>query len=238
MLHSFSATGSDGANPYAGLIADAAGNLYGTTAFGGAGTNCAARLRHGVRAETDRDPDRAPQLRRQRRGTTLRRPDRRRGGQPLRHDRSGGASTNCGASGCGTVFELTPTGTLTVLHSFTFQRRGGSLCRPDRRRGGQPLRHDRSGGVRRWRHGVRADADRDPDRAPRLHRRRARGISQARPLIADAAGNLYGTTSRGGASSQLQRLRLRHRVQADADRDPDRAPQLRRQRRRNSPAPA
>ena len=33
-LYSF--TGSDGARPYAGLIADASGNLYGTTSSGGA----------------------------------------------------------------------------------------------------------------------------------------------------------------------------------------------------------
>jgi uncharacterized repeat protein (TIGR03803 family) len=36
VLHSFG-RGKDGASPYAGLIADAAGNVYGTTADGGAG---------------------------------------------------------------------------------------------------------------------------------------------------------------------------------------------------------
>jgi uncharacterized repeat protein (TIGR03803 family) len=39
VLHSF--TGSDGRNPQAGLIADSAGNLYGTTVAGGAsGSGC------------------------------------------------------------------------------------------------------------------------------------------------------------------------------------------------------
>jgi uncharacterized repeat protein (TIGR03803 family) len=36
VLHSFNHNGRDGVNPYAGLIVDAAGNLYGTTAEGGA----------------------------------------------------------------------------------------------------------------------------------------------------------------------------------------------------------
>jgi uncharacterized repeat protein (TIGR03803 family) len=38
-LHSFTG-GSDGGRPGADLIADAAGNLYGTTALGGANTSC------------------------------------------------------------------------------------------------------------------------------------------------------------------------------------------------------
>jgi uncharacterized repeat protein (TIGR03803 family) len=40
-LYSFTGGGTgDEANPDAGLIADAAGNLYGTTALGGANTSC------------------------------------------------------------------------------------------------------------------------------------------------------------------------------------------------------
>jgi uncharacterized repeat protein (TIGR03803 family) len=57
MLYSFTGSG-DGALPWAGMIADASGNLYGTT-YGG------------------------------------------------------------GADGQGTVFQLTPSGTLNILHSFT-----------------------------------------------------------------------------------------------------------------------
>ena len=69
VLHNFNYNGSDGALPEAGLIFDAAGNLYGTSFAGGIHTPChyaPTRLRDGVRvvAEWERrlDGDGAAQL--------------------------------------------------------------------------------------------------------------------------------------------------------------------------------
>jgi uncharacterized repeat protein (TIGR03803 family) len=64
VLYSFQG-GSDGADPFSALIADASGKLYGTTAVGGGGANCDDR-----------------------------------------------------GFGCGTVFELAPDGTESVLYAF------------------------------------------------------------------------------------------------------------------------
>src|SRR5205085_2485583 len=66
VLYSFSG-GTDGALPYAGLIRDAEGNLYGTTPYGGNSSSCA----------------------------------------PL---------------GCGTVFKLDRAGNEAVLHSFKYKK--------------------------------------------------------------------------------------------------------------------
>jgi uncharacterized repeat protein (TIGR03803 family) len=98
---------SDGANPYAGLIADRAGHLYGTTFNGGAsGLGVVFELLPGGR---------------QRVLHSFTGPD---GAHPyagLIGDSSGnlyGTAAQGGTSGLGVVFKLSPGGAYTVLHSF------------------------------------------------------------------------------------------------------------------------
>jgi uncharacterized repeat protein (TIGR03803 family) len=149
VLYAF-AGGSDGATPFSTPIADSAGNLYGTTYEGGAGdcggSGCGTVFKltkHGVETVLHAftgGPD---------------------GGSPeasLIADAAGnmygtaslGGTTGCGGSGCGTVFEISPTGTLTILYTF---------------QGGDD------------------------------------GAGPLSTLVSDAAGNLYGTTQYGGSTA-------------------------------------
>jgi uncharacterized repeat protein (TIGR03803 family) len=116
VLYTFSG-GNDGAHPWAGVIFDQSGNLYGTTEFGGA---------YGYGTVYELTPAAS--------GWTLKTlysfqntKDSQDGGQPfagLIFDSSGnlyGATTTGGAGGGGTVFELTPSGagwTFQTLYGF------------------------------------------------------------------------------------------------------------------------
>jgi len=159
ILHSF-ARGSDGVGPLAPLIADASGNLYGTTVAGGNGPCSMAFFGAGcgtvfeylpkgrlklLHAFSGGDDGVAPAARLisdvsgNFYGTTL----------------AGGSTHDCGAgalgiSGCGTIFKLAPNGAETVLYVF----HGGTD-----------------------------------------------GEYPASDLVADAAGNFYGTTLAGGGTA-------------------------------------
>src|ERR1700730_15697724 len=154
VLHSF--TGSDGANPNAGLIADSSGNLYGTTFNGGASGSGGCMI-SGCGVVFKLSPDGTETVLHSFRCLYRRCPYGANPNAGLIADSSGnlygatvhGGGSGCAGYGCGVVFKLSPTGTEKVLYSFT----GGS-------------------------DGANPDA----------------------VLIADSAGNLYGTTYGGGAS--------------------------------------
>jgi uncharacterized repeat protein (TIGR03803 family) len=117
-LHSFE--GTDGSAPEAGLVQATDGNLYGTTSYGGSDGICSRGLGCGtVFAITPSGTL-----------TTLHSFDRRDGDTPSAGlvqatngnlygtAAYGGANGSCPRSGCGTVFKITTTGTLTTLRSF------------------------------------------------------------------------------------------------------------------------
>ena len=118
VLYSFAGGVDDGRSPQAELIRDAAGNLYGTTYAGGGGVcpnGCGTVFKLDM-AGTE---------------TVLHRfrknPDARSPAAGLIRDAAGnlygttyygGGGHSC-SDGCGTVFQLDPSGTATLLYSFT-----------------------------------------------------------------------------------------------------------------------
>jgi uncharacterized repeat protein (TIGR03803 family) len=126
VLHTFALDGVDGTTPYGGLTRDAAGNLYGTTYYGGdlaclfvgcgvvfeLDTAGVETILHtftggadGARPMATLIRDAAGNLY----GTTY----------------MGGDTAACGGYGCGVIFKLDPVGTETVLYTFTGGVDGG-----------------------------------------------------------------------------------------------------------------
>jgi len=110
VLYSFSGT-PDGEDPYAGLVADRAGNLYGSTLYGGTNGGFGALFRLSKTGKLTllhsfaSDPDGADPY-----GTFV--ADQQ--GNGYGTTRFGGAG-----GGYGTVFKLSPNGKLTLVHSFS-----------------------------------------------------------------------------------------------------------------------
>jgi uncharacterized repeat protein (TIGR03803 family) len=152
VLHRFA--GSDGSRPGNVLLADAAGNFYGTTSSGGDRASCAAQFIEGCGTVFQLDPSGALTVLYSfaggSDGVTPHGLIADAAGNLYGAAQEGGAPGSCNRpNGCGTVFQLTSSGTLNVLHTFT-----GSD-----------------------------------------------GANPPAGLLADAAGNLYGTTYGGGAGT-------------------------------------
>ena len=121
-LHTF--TGPDGLFPYATLLRDARGNLYGTTEFGGTGcgsTGCGTvfkvdtRNRESVLYSFAGGSDGVDPF-----GGVVRDSHGN-----LFGTTSGGGSSNCAGEGCGIVYKIDSQGHETILHRFTNGADGG-----------------------------------------------------------------------------------------------------------------
>jgi uncharacterized repeat protein (TIGR03803 family) len=223
VLHSFS--GSDGQFPLADLVRDSAGNLYGTTQSGGASINCLnSDGTTGCGTVFKLSPSGTLTVLHSFTGHDRRQPSLSDGAIPLAGlvrdsdgnlygtTQYGGGSANCsndyGTQGCGTVFKLDPSGTLTVLHSFTGSTDDGAIPQGDLVRDsdgnlygttsgggssgdGTVFKMDDSGALI-WLHSFTGYDSSDPSASD--------GADPAAGLVRDNSGNLYGTTSKGGAN--------------------------------------
>ncbi|HTS34294.1 MAG TPA: choice-of-anchor tandem repeat GloVer-containing protein [Candidatus Solibacter sp.] len=109
--------GANGASPYASLIQAADGNFYGTTSTGGTSSACT----NGCGTVFQVTPAGALTTLHSFSGTDGEFPIAKlveaTDGNFYGTTAFGGSSTNC-ASGCGTIFMITPAGTLSTLHNF------------------------------------------------------------------------------------------------------------------------
>jgi len=196
--------GSDGAQP--GLsLRDRDGILYGVTGDGG-GAGCGGAGCGTVFKLTGRG--RETVLYRFAGGTDGYFPD----GNVI-NDRRGnlygttyyGGNKRCDGNGCGTVYKLATDGTKTILHVFASGRDGALPLASLISVGGNLYGTTSQGGIRDcgpYDCGTVFKIDKNGKESV-LHRfaGAADGSYSASSLIADSAGNLYGTTELGGSSS-------------------------------------
>lgn len=193
VLHNFGGEGGGGIFPTARMVIDSAGNLFGTTAdtVFKLAPDRTIRVLH----RFCYDPDPPPCI------------DDGNGPNELLFDRSGnlyGATLSGGSFGnSGTVFTLPQDRTYSILHAFTGSRDGGSpqagLIADDNGN----LYGTTSGGGGPEGGGAGTVFKLAPDGTgfTVLHTfaDRSDGDSPEARLLADSAGNLYGTTAFGGA---------------------------------------
>jgi uncharacterized repeat protein (TIGR03803 family) len=201
ILYSFSGS-PDGSNPQSTFIRDAAGNLYGTTVYGGeysadeGGTvfkldpTGKETILHSFPAFEGDGVQPYVGLRRDKEGNLY------------GTTNGGGSSTNCDPGvGCGTVFKIDPTGVEAVLHSFTSNPDGGFPINRLTRDGAGNL-YGTTGYGGAYGDGTVFKLDATYTETVLNSFTGSRGGSGLDPeagLVLDTEGNMYGSTCYGGA---------------------------------------
>jgi uncharacterized repeat protein (TIGR03803 family) len=193
VLHSFSG-GNDGANPYAGVITDSAGNLYGTTYYGGTANA-------GVVYKVDPTGNETVLY-----SFT--------GGADGNHPQAGlleyagnfiGTTQLGGVNGVGVVYEIDAAGQESVLHSFDVTDGAQPVSGVIRDSSGNLYGTAAAGGGT----GIGVIYKLDPNGLETVLYSFGGGLDGDNPssgLVRDSAGNLYGTTPRGLKSGAVYRL--------------------------------
>lgn len=197
VLYSFTGF-PDGASPYAGVVQDGAGNLYGTTGEGGAfnhGTvykldsSGIETVLHSFNGGTDGAYPSA--------GLTL-----DAAGNLYGTANEGGATGNAGDNG--TIFEVNSTGSFTVLHTFTGGVGGANPAAGMILNSAGKLFGVTTEGGDHDDDGTAFELDLTTSTFTVLHTFTANsgGAYPYTGLILDSAGNLYGATEDGGTSKR------------------------------------
>jgi uncharacterized repeat protein (TIGR03803 family) len=215
VLYSFGGSLTDGQQPFGALILDTQGNLYGATQGGGACTSTPGGTIFKV------DPAGTETVLYSfclfaTTGSSPSGPLVYKGGN-LYGVAGIGGDLSCPAgfgSGCGTVFELSSSGTLTVLHAFAGGASDGAISQDEEVGGGWGLVHDSSGNLYgATQYGGNASTAGDgtvyevaggkASGYQVLHVFTGGNTDGANPISQPSflAGAVYGTTSSGGVSN-------------------------------------
>jgi|ERR1022692_573322 uncharacterized repeat protein (TIGR03803 family) len=202
VLYSFGGYPADGAYPQAGLVRDAAGNLYGTTQFGGPGpcqingdtegcgtvfvlsNNGIETVLHGFGSETTDGqlPIARPLL-----------------------DAAGnlyGTTYSGGTQGMGTVFKVTPGGSETVLYSFAGASDGAGPEASLILDAGSFYGTTYQGGASNYGTVFKLTKEGQETVLYSFSALHQDGHYPAAALVRDSSGNLYGTTLGGGIETK------------------------------------
>jgi uncharacterized repeat protein (TIGR03803 family) len=199
VLHSFTGSGGDGEYPLAGLVRDAAGNLYGTTYQGGVYGGACGGFGCGTVFKVDKNG----------KETVLHgftgSPDGSITYAGLVRDAAGnlyGTTLNGGTYGFGTVFKVDKNGGETVLYSFNADNGQGSYAPYG------SLARDAAGNLYGTTEGggtfgtgvvFKVDTTGAETVLYNFGSQSGDGSFPTGSVIRDAAGNVYGTTEYGGA---------------------------------------